>query len=188
MIRSRTVAAVFLALLAVWQIAQGVYIPAKAFVAQLLLRDAWGQTSSFEERVRPWPWADTWPVARLLATRHDIDLVVLAGVSGATLAFGPGHMDGSALPGQQGSVILSGHRDTHFRFLEHLRRGDELMMELPDATIRRYRVSSMQVADVRNSKLRLDDDGDALVLVTCYPFEAVDPGGPLRYLVVARPV
>lgn len=186
--RSRHVAAAFLVLLALWQIAQGLYIPAKAVVAQLLLRDAWGQTTEENDQVRPWPWADTWPIARLVATAHDVDLIVLAGVSGTTLAFGPGHMDGSALPGRSGQVVLSGHRDTHFRFLRHLKPGDELLLEMPDARLLRYVVRRSTVVDSSKDRLRLDGEGNSLLLVTCYPFDAIDPGGPLRYLVEALPV
>ncbi len=42
--------------------------------------------------VKPWPWADTHPVARLIAPAQDADVLVLAGASGRTLAFGPGHL------------------------------------------------------------------------------------------------
>lgn len=186
--RPRNAAAAFLVLLALWQIASGLYIPAKALVAQLLLRDAWGQTTEAGTMVRPWPWADTWPVARLTTTEHDVDLIVLAGVSGTTLAFGPGHMDGSAAPGEPGIVILSGHRDTHFSFLEDLRRDDRLTLQLPGGRGQEFKVRGFEVTDIRSSRLRLDGDEDSLVLVTCYPFHAVDPGGPLRYVVTAVPV
>ena len=49
-----------------WQVAGGVWIHAKAVLAQILLERAWQQTRDGGERVRPWPWADTWPVARLV--------------------------------------------------------------------------------------------------------------------------
>jgi sortase A len=41
--------------------------------------------------------------------------------------------------------------------------------------------------DSRDTRLRHDDQGRTLVLVTCYPFEAVMPGGPMRYVVTALP-
>ncbi len=97
-----------------WQLGQGAYIPAKAWLAQELMQRAWLRVSAGEDRAAPWPWADTWPVARLSAKSHDVDLIVLAGGSGRTLAFGPGHLGASALPGEVGNMIIAGHRDTHF--------------------------------------------------------------------------
>ncbi|MFP6625625.1 MAG: sortase, partial [Deltaproteobacteria bacterium] len=98
-----------------WQIGGAVYIHAKAELSQVLLKRAWARTLEYGEPSRPWPWADTWPVARLRVPRLGIDQVVLAGASGASLAFAPGHLSGTASPGETGSTVISGHRDTHFR-------------------------------------------------------------------------
>ena len=185
--RSRHVAAAFLVMLALWQIGSGLWIPAKALIAQALLRDAWAATANDGAPVRPWPWADTWPIGRLRADAHGVDLIVLAGASGSTLAFGPGHLDGSALPGEPGTIVVSGHRDTHFRFLESVREGDAFELAPPGRPPTRYVVTATEIVDMRDSSLRLSG-ADSLVLVTCYPFDAVEPGGPLRYVVVARPV
>jgi sortase A len=174
-------------------LANGLWIPAKAELAQHLLRRAWERTlaSGGTQRFAPWPWADTWPVARLLAPAQDVDLVVLAGASGRTLAFGPGHHAGSAAlgagPGAPGVTVLAGHRDTHFRFLGALRPGDELRVQTPDGRWRRYRVLGHRVVDARDARL-LAEPAAALALVTCFPFDAPVPGGPLRYVVWAEPI
>ena len=166
-------------------LADGLYIEAKAALAQKLLHIAWDRARSGAVSPRPWPWADTYPIARLLAPSHDVDLFVLAGASGRTLAFGPGHHDGSAPPGQDGNVVLSGHRDTHFRFLRNVRVGDALALETTDGQRHRYQVRSTAIVDYR--KLVLSRSDDRLTLVTCYPFDAIATGGPLRYVVVATP-
>jgi sortase A len=111
---------------------------------------------------------------------------VLAGASGRTLAFGPGHLDGTAAPGRAGHTVLSGHRDTHFRFLEDLAPGSELRVQRPDGGWQSYRVVETRVIDTRRARLAPGDGRPALTLVTCYPFDAVVPGGPLRYLVFAE--
>ena len=103
-----------------WQLGQGAYIPAKAWLAQELMQHAWTRAGEGEARPVPWPWADTWPVARLSAMAGDVNLIVLAGGSGRTLAFGPGHLSASAMPGTAGNSVIAGHRDTHFNFLQHL--------------------------------------------------------------------
>ncbi len=134
----------------------------------------------------PWPWADTWPVARLRAPAHGIDLVVLAGATGRTLAFGPGHLSGSAAPGGFGTSVLAGHRDTHFAFLRGTKPGDELRLETADGTSHRYRIRWQGVVHERNTSVTAEREADALVLVTCWPFDAVRPGGPWRFVVIAE--
>src|SRR5262245_861260 len=113
--------ALLLAVLALEPLGRGAWIRAKPRLPSTLLPKAWARTARGEPHARPWPWADTWPVARLRVPAHGVDLIVLSGVSGRTLAFGPGHVPESAAPGTPGTAIVIGHRDTHFRFLEYVR-------------------------------------------------------------------
>ncbi len=161
------------------------YIHAKALLAQGLLHRAWTETQATGAAVKPWPWADTSPVARLIVPAQDVDLLVLAGATGRTLAFGPGHHDGSSLPGEAGNTLLSAHRDTHFRFLQQLSIGDLLIVELPAGQRFHYRVRKTLVANQQDLSLSRLTPEPTLTLVTCYPFDAIEPGGPLRYVVVA---
>lgn len=168
-----------------WQLGEGAYIPAKAWLAQELMQRAWERAAQGSDRPAPWPWADTWPVARLRALGGDIDLIVLAGGSGRTLAFGPGHLSASAMPGQPGNSVIAGHRDTHFSFLQRLAVGEALTLETADGRLHLYEVTDIDVVDSGRSSLLLDTDESILSLVTCYPFDALEPGGPLRYVVTA---
>jgi len=165
----------------------GAWIWAKGRLAQVLLHRAWQRARAGSSRPKPWPWADTWPVARLRVPSLGVDEIVLAGASGRTLAFGPGHVDGTAPPGRPGVCVLSGHRDTHFAFLEKLRAGAEIDLETADGRRTRFRVTSTKVLD-RDDSWVLEDDGDSdlLTLVTCWPFHAVAPGGPGRFVVWAE--
>ncbi len=169
-----------------WQLGEGAYIPAKAWVAQELMLRAWERAAKGARDPRPWPWADTWPVARMLAKDGKVDLIVLAGGSGRTLAFGPGHLSASASPGRRGNSVIAGHRDTHFRFLADLALGETLWIETADGRAHSYVVVDLAVVDSRTSGLVLDSDEEVLSLVTCYPFEALEAGGPMRYVVTAR--
>lgn len=168
-----------------WQLGQGAYIPAKAWLAQDLMQRAWVRTGMGQARATPWPWADTWPVARLTARSGAIDLIVLAGGSGRTLAFGPGHLSASAMPGEVGNAVIAGHRDTHFRFLQSIEPGERLNLELSNGRKHVYEVIAVDIVDSRKGALRLDTDDAMLSLVTCYPFAAREAGGPLRYVVTA---
>ena len=169
-----------------WELGQGAYIPAKAWLAQELMQRAWIRTSGGESRAAPWPWADTWPVARISARSGSIDLIVLAGGSGRTLAFGPGHLSASAMPGETGNTVIAGHRDTHFAFLEDVQAGEVLLVESGNGQKYRYEVVEAEIVDSRTGGLRLDTNNAILSLVTCYPFDAREAGGPLRYVVTAR--
>jgi len=169
-----------------WQFGHGAYIPAKAWLAQELMQRAWDRSSAGEERVAPWPWADTWPVARLTAEARGVDLIVLAGGSGRTLAFGPGHLSASAMPGDVGNAIIGGHRDTHFQFLRSIEVGDLLGIEPTNGERHVYQVVGVDIVDSRKGSLVLDTNVAMLSLVTCYPFDALEAGGPLRYVVTAR--
>ncbi len=183
----RALAALMVCLLAIglWQIGEGSWIYAKARLAQLLLQRAWSRTLAGEAAVKPWPWADTWPVARLTVPSRHVDLIVLAGAYGRTLAFGPGFLESTARPGTRGTAIVTGHRDTHFAFLKHVQPGERLTVQSPDGSVHRYRVTDRLIVDSRTDKIRLDRGLPSLVLVTCYPFYAPFPGGPLRYIVTA---
>jgi len=169
-----------------WQLGHGAYIPAKAWVAQELMLRAWSRAMGGQTNPAPWPWADTWPVARMSAKGGSIDLIVLAGGSGRTLAFGPGHLSASALPGQRGNSVIAGHRDTHFRFLQDLAIGEALQVETSDGREHTYTVVDLDVIDSRRGSLILDIDASVLSLVTCYPFDATVAGGPMRYIVTLR--
>ena len=177
--------AVTLIILGIWLLGNAGYIHLKARVAQVLVQRAWAETLEGGSQIRPWPWADTWPVARLQVPDLGVDLMVLAGASGRTLAFGPAHLDGTAAPGTEGHSILSGHRDTHFAFLQNLEYGTGIRIQSSDGTWRDYSVTDRQVIDSRHARLASGNGEAALTLVTCYPFDSIVPGGPLRYLVAA---
>ena len=183
--RGRWAVAALLAL-GFWQLGQGAYIPAKAWLAQELMQRAWLRVTAGEDRAAPWPWADTWPVARMTVKSRDVDLIVLAGGSGRTLAFGPGHLAASALPGEIGNSVIAGHRDTHFAFLEDIEPDELIGVESFDGVRHLYKVTGVNIVDARKGSLVLDTNLSVLTLVTCYPFDALEAGGPLRFVVTAR--
>ncbi len=169
-----------------WQVWEGSWIYAKAGLAQLLLQRAWSRALAGEPMPKPWPWADTWPVARLHVQRHGVDVIVLAGAYGRTLAFGPGHVGSTALPGQDGTMVLTGHRDTHFRFLKDVRLNDRFDLTGADGITRRYRVIERVIMDTRRDVVPVGPGTSDLILVTCFPFDTIRTGGPLRYVVRAE--
>jgi len=175
-----------LAAVGLWQLGAGAYIHAKAWLAQQLIESSWASTLAGQREVRPWPWADTWPIARLRVPAADVDLYVLADASGRSLAFGPGFWNGSAAPGSIGNTIIAAHRDTHFSFLRHATPGQEILLQTTDGRERRYRLVETRVVDSRRERLVVEANRPTLTLLTCYPFDALVPGGPLRYVAIAE--
>ncbi|MFV8817157.1 class GN sortase [Haliea sp. E17] len=161
-------------------------IHAKALLAPLLVASAWDMQLADGVAHKPWPWADTWPVAHLRVPELSVEQFVLAGTRGNALAFGPGLDAAGAIPGTPGIAVIGGHRDTHFSFLREITPGMRVALQLQDGNWRVFAVSGAEVIDTRKpAALPYAPDTAQLQLVTCYPFDSLDPGGPLRYVVNA---
>lgn len=165
---------------------KGFYIHAKAQAAQWLLNRAWEKTLAGEKDAKPWSWADTHPVAKLTFTKGGESYIVLEGSTGSSLAFGPGHLAGTPLPGEPGNCVIAGHRDTQFNVLRNVAKGDEITVQRPDNKVLHYKVKDIFVTDYKNVSVLRSGAGSDLTLVTCYPFDAVIPGGPERFVVISE--
>lgn len=163
---------------------RGIYIHAKALLAQVLLERAFSESVASGHLVKPWPWADTWPVARIAIERLNASTIVLAGSSGQALAFGPGHVELTPDAGERGVAVYSAHRDTHFSFLRDVAVGDEITVTRSDGKTFRYRADGMSVVRYDASGIDPRSGGYELVLTTCWPFDALTQG-PLRYVLHA---
>ncbi|KAA0123129.1 class GN sortase [Methylobacterium sp. P1-11] len=172
--------AALLTLAGIGMAAQAAWIPAKAALAQVLLEHAFARTLAEGRPARPWPWADTEPVARLTVAGRSF--VVLRGGSGQALAFGPGHLDGTPEAGAPGTAVIAAHRDTQFAVLGQLRRGDPVTVTGRDSRARHFRVTGTRVARWDASGIDPQAPGRHLDLVTCWPLEALQ-AGPLRLIV-----
>jgi len=166
---------------------QSCKIYVKATLAQYLIASAWSESQTTGQTIRPWTWADTYPVLKL-AFKNGESQFVLKGLSGQALAFGPAHLNASALPGQNKEITIAAHRDTHFSDLKDTLLNDTFTLETIDKNIFTYQVVATRIIDTRKEKLIIDNQQEVLRLITCYPFDAISPGGPLRYEVIAIPV
>ena len=181
---TRFAAALVLALAALVLFGQGAYIHAKALLAQVLLERAFAEAIASGRNVKPWSWADTWPVARIEVKRLHASTIVLAGSSGQALAFGPGHVELTPDAGERGVAVYSAHRDTHFRFLKDIAIGDEIVITRSDGNSFRYRADSTSVVRFDASGIDPKTGGYQLVLSTCWPFDTMT-SGPARYILHA---
>jgi LPXTG-site transpeptidase (sortase) family protein len=125
------------------------------------------------------------PVARLLIPRLGLDEIVLEGVDGNSLNAGPGHVLGSAFPGEQGNSVISAHRDRHFARLGAIQVGDTIVTE-SGAHDEHWVVISKRVIDADTPALFRSADA-RLTLTTCWPIRYLGTA-PERLIVTARPV
>jgi sortase A len=176
-------AAIF-ALVGVWLIGDALYIHAKAALARVLLERAFAAEITSGAVVKPWSWADTWPVARIEVPRLAARAIVLAGGNGQALAFGPGHVERTPDAGEPGTAVYAAHRDTHFAFLGQIAAGDEIVVTRRDGVTSRFRVTHTAVVRWDASGIDPAAPGRHLALATCWPLDSALPG-PLRYVVHA---
>lgn len=123
-------------------------------------------------------------IGRLEISRIGISVIVAEGTDGKTLRRAVGHIPGTALPGEQGNVGISGHRDTFFRPLRNIRQDDEITLATLNGAYR-YRVDKIEVVGPENTEVLDSSSESVLTLVTCYPFYYVGPA-PKRFVVRAH--
>ncbi len=186
-VASAALALVFIGL-GVWFLGGGIYLAAKAEVAQILLDRAFDKTLQDGQDHKPWGWADTWPVAKISFPDFGREIIVLDKTSGQALAFGPGLMGGLSDIGQPGTALIAAHNDTHFAFLEDTKVGQVLEVQTRDGAFYRFEVVGFEVVDTRKAMTLETLDQPHLILSTCYPFKSLAAQTPYRYLVTARMV
>ncbi len=161
----------------------------KAVMAQILLDNAWTQSVQTGAQVPPWGWMDAYPIAKIKVPALGRSAIVLNTASGQALAFGPAHMAQTPLPGRPGTSVIAAHKNTHFDFLKNIRTGDMISVELTDGSTASFKVTSASIVHKDKSGIAARPDPSAppaLALVTCYPFDAISFGGPMRYVVMAQ--
>lgn len=165
-----------------WSLLQFGTVQGKAWLGQQLLERAWGRAMESGEVIEPWPGAVSHPVARLRMPRLELDHLVLDGAEPSILAWGPGMETGP-----YGQRLIAAHRDTHFRSLGALEPGDLAYLQHADGRVEQWTVTRIDIVDARRTSIDMARDGEQLLLVTCYPFDASAPGGPLRLVASLHP-
>lgn len=146
---------------------------------------ALARRSATADGLLPAPVVAGAPVARLLIPRIGLDEIVVEGVDEFALNAGPGHLPGSAFPGETGNAIISAHRDRHFSRLGGISLGDTVITESGQHTTR-WVVLSKRVVSADAPALFHTSDA-TLTLTTCWPIRYLGTA-PERLLVVAKPV
>jgi len=193
---------------------QASWLPAKAWLSQQLIKHSWQQSISImaqqqmQEKqqqirsqdntnphslskpiaIKPWPWADTFPIAELVFQRIDKSIVVLNGGDPTTLAFSAGAVAPFNQPAAIKPFVVAGHRDSHFAFLEDIAIKDIISLVDARGKMQHYQVESIDIVDATIGQFPLVADERSLVLITCYPFKGITNSADERYVITATPL
>ena len=229
-------AAILLLIIAIAGCIQPLYLYSKAMLAQHLLHQTWKNVKTQHAKtlqpeqltvLPPWPWADTYPVAKLSlqlnslhnaapelhtsksalstgeTTMHstiqtkknvlsldkpmkitsEISWIILAGMTGRTMAFGPGWLQDSAKPNKHGNTVISAHNDSHFSILENVNIGDTFILEDQSSGKEQYQITTMGIVNEHDNTAYEYSEQKMLTLITCYPF-TLNPGNKSKRLVI----
>jgi sortase A len=110
-------------------------------------------------------------------------LPILEGVTESELRRGPGHLPGTPIPGTLGNSVIAGHRDTHFRMLKNIRKGDEIVIEQGSRKVA-YKVRETRIVKPTDTSVLKPTRTKTLTLITCYPFRFIG-SAPERFIVTA---
>jgi len=123
-------------------------------------------------------------LGRIEIPRLGVKVAILEGTTSQTLRLGVGHIEGTALPGENGNIGIAGHRDTYFRALKDIRTNDEIQIQTATG-LSRFAVDSVEIVDPGDIGVLAPSAGPALTLVTCYPFHFIG-AAPKRFVVHAH--
>jgi len=125
------------------------------------------------------------PMAQLIIPKLGLDEIVVEGVGDEQLNAGPGHMPGSAFPGEPGNAVISAHRDRHFHGLDALAIGDTIITSTERGRVR-WVVFARRIVP-QSAPALFATHHRTLTLTTCWPVRYLGPA-PDRLLITAKPI
>lgn len=188
------------------------WLPTKAWLSQELISYSWQQSlqqqkmhhkrlayqanitaqgGHLEKRtnnvaIKPWPWADTFPIAELSFTRLEKNIVILNGGDPTTLAFSAGAISPFNKTNTTNPFVVAGHSDSHFSFLENILMKDVISMKDQSGKSQLYQVEAIDIIDASSGQLPVLANDSSLILITCYPFNNISNTTNERYVITAK--
>lgn len=162
-------------------VSKSAYFYSKGFIGQFLIERAWEKYRTVGEPVEVPGFEGRYPAGRLIIPAVNISSVLLGSATEESLALGPGHIEGTARPGEFGNTAVAGHRDTFFRPLRRIKSGDIIILEYLTGT-KFYEVDKIRIVKPTDIEWLEKSSEDMITLVTCYPFDYVG-AAPKRFIV-----
>jgi LPXTG-site transpeptidase (sortase) family protein len=123
-------------------------------------------------------------LTRVLIQKINLDVILVEGTNHKALRLGPGHLKNTPTPGEIGNAVISAHRDTFFRHIYELEKGDEIQVRRQGHTYT-FEVTGKKIVDPDDVSVVKNTRDPRLTLITCYPTYYVGPA-PKRLVVFAR--
>lgn len=141
------------------------------------------QRQTSEGSVKPAAWKDD-GLTRLSIPSISFDAVVVEGTSHHALLLGPGHVEDTPAPGEAGNSVISGHRDTFFRHIHELEKGDQILVQRNGKQFH-YEVTGKHIVQPTDVSVLKPSKDAELTLITCYPTYYIGPA-PERLIVTSK--
>jgi sortase A len=123
-------------------------------------------------------------LTRISIPKISLQAMVVEGTSRKELLVGLGHLKQTPIPGEDGNAVLTAHRDTFFRHIHELSKGDEVMVQRGGKTYR-YEVTGKKIVNPDDVSVLRQSGDKRLTLITCYPTYFIGPA-PERLVVFAK--
>lgn len=135
---------------------------------------------------RKWFPPDPLVLGRLEVPRLGLSAIIRDGVDAPTLRKAVGHVPTTPLPGEWGNSVVAGHRDTFFRGLREIARGDRIRVVRRNG-VADYIVDGLAITGPESIEVMQASADKRITLITCYPFGYVG-SAPRRFVVTARSI
>jgi sortase A len=162
------------------------YFKSAFYISSLFLRNEYKpitqpKTSEGEKKI-PFP-AYGEKFADLIIEKASINVPVLHGDSEDQLLKGAGHYNGSRFPGEGSNIVLAGHRNSVFKPLKKVSKGDTILLNTTYGNYV-YKISEIKITTGNDNSILQPLASEKLTLYTCYPFDYIG-SAPYRYVVIS---
>ena len=123
-------------------------------------------------------------LTRVSIPKIGLDAIVVEGATYKQLSIGPAHIKKTAFPGENGNAVITGHRDTFFRHIYELQKGDAIFVRR-NGQVFKYEVTGKRIIKPENVSVLRQTSDPQLTLITCYPTFYIGPA-PDRLVVFSR--
>lgn len=119
-------------------------------------------------------------IGKIIVVKTGEQIPILMGATEENLRGGATLYDNGVFPGEEGTAIVLGHRETTFGFLEDVNIGDEIDVETVTGTYK-FKLKKTYITNPEDKSILAQEKDLNLTLVTCYPFRYVGPA-PDRFI------
>ncbi|WP_338631933.1 class D sortase [Clostridium baratii] len=108
-------------------------------------------------------------IGKIIVSKTGEQIPIIKGATEENLIDGAALYDNGVYPGDKGTAIILGHRETTFGFLENVKIGDEIEIETL-TNKRKFRLEKIYIVKPDDPLILKQENYPGVTLETCYPF------------------